>query len=425
MKILIINLHSSRNAGDDVLLRVTLDQLYRHFPGAAITLAMNDPASYGGAETTMDSFTAWFKPMREGRSAWRWGAVLAAPLLLLGAVISGLLRRELPFSSPRQKLLRAYREADFVVSCPGNFLYSSGLLGVPFLLTLFTIWYALFLGKPLYAMPQTVGPVGRRHEAWLLGKLLSRYRLLFLRDHISAERGAALGLALGEAAVIPDIAFDFPSRGREAGRKFLADAGVDGEDDSPLLGVTVIDWGAQNRLFTTQADFEVAVAGAVDNFLRECNGRVVLFAQVHGPTEAEDDRIPAARVAARLSGWGEQVVLAPPVHPDILKAAYGEMDIFLGTRLHSCIFALGEGVPVVSIAYQYKSRGLFRLLAMEAQVVDIEDVSTANLSALLMGTWQERVGIRQQLAEQLPRLRQQIQSVGQRIYDDQQRQRRP
>jgi colanic acid/amylovoran biosynthesis protein len=190
-----------------------------------------------------------------------------------------------------------------------------------------------------------------------------------------------------------------------------------------LLGVTVIDWGAQNRNFTTQAAYEKSVAQAVSQFLQEFHGRVVFFAQVHGPTLAEDDRIPASRVVNQLHNWGDRVVIMPAVAPDILKSAYGQMDIFLGTRLHSCIFALSEGVPVVSIGYQYKSRGLFRLLDMEDQVIDIENVDTTNLSSLLTATWHRREDIRQHLAERLPLLKKEIQGVGQAIYNDfQQRQ---
>ena len=65
MKILVTNLHSSRNAGDHVLLQVALQQLYAQFPGSSITLAMNDPESYkdrldSGNEAVVDSFFAWF-----------------------------------------------------------------------------------------------------------------------------------------------------------------------------------------------------------------------------------------------------------------------------------------------------------------------------------------------------------------------------
>src|SRR5690606_9134080 len=70
MKILVVNLHSSANAGDDVLTQETVRQLYAAFAGASVTLAMNDPDSYQGPAATVASFMAWVK--RERR--WRWWA---------------------------------------------------------------------------------------------------------------------------------------------------------------------------------------------------------------------------------------------------------------------------------------------------------------------------------------------------------------
>ena len=53
MKILVVNLHSSANAGDDVLTQETVRQLYAAFAGASVTLAMNDPDSYQGPAATV------------------------------------------------------------------------------------------------------------------------------------------------------------------------------------------------------------------------------------------------------------------------------------------------------------------------------------------------------------------------------------
>ena len=44
--------------------------------------------------------------------------------------------------------------------------------------------------------------------------------------------------------------------------------------------------------------------------------------------------------------------------PDLLQAAYGCCDVFLGSRLHSNIFALIRHVPVLAIAYQDKTIGV-------------------------------------------------------------------
>ena len=61
MKILIINLHSSQNAGDDVLTKMTIQQLQTSFTLPLLTLAMNDPDSYTGGNVTLGSFTTWLK----------------------------------------------------------------------------------------------------------------------------------------------------------------------------------------------------------------------------------------------------------------------------------------------------------------------------------------------------------------------------
>jgi colanic acid/amylovoran biosynthesis protein len=43
-----------------------------------------------------------------------------------------------------------------------------------------------------------------------------------------------------------------------------------------------------------------------------------------------------------------------------LKSIYSNMNIFIGTRLHSTIFAIGEGVPSICISYHgTKSEGIF------------------------------------------------------------------
>ncbi len=57
-KILIINVHSSRNLGDAALLNVALQQLYDSFSASKITICMDDPESHHGNEKVIDSIVA-------------------------------------------------------------------------------------------------------------------------------------------------------------------------------------------------------------------------------------------------------------------------------------------------------------------------------------------------------------------------------
>ncbi|MCB0110894.1 MAG: polysaccharide pyruvyl transferase family protein, partial [Caldilineaceae bacterium] len=191
MKILMVNVHSVRNAGDDALLQAAMQQLRRHFPDCTITLAMNDRAGYYGPEPTVDSFLPWFRrqdkdgpPLR----TWRW---LAIPGRLLQLWLYALLYRKrghLPtfaLTAEQHNLLQAYAHADMVVSCPGGYLYSTGKLGLWFLVTLLTLAYPIWLGKPVYLLPQTIGPLQYGWERWLLRRLLPQIRQIYVRDDYS------------------------------------------------------------------------------------------------------------------------------------------------------------------------------------------------------------------------------------------------
>lgn len=371
----------------------------------------------------MGSFTTWVKPLRGGSSRWRWeafpGLVGQSLLALAGYRLTG---RPWFFclSLEHRALLEAYFQADIVISSAGNFLYTSGKIGLPFLLSLYSISYAWLAGKHLYTLPQTLGPLHRRWERLLAKKVLSKMRTVLVRDPISAEVWRTWNVQGAQSVLLPDLAFAFfDEEGREEAVALLEEHGIQGDHRQPRLGVTLIHWSAQNQWFSRQALYEDAVEAAVRAFLTSYGGCAVLFAQVHGPTLAEDDRIPARRVLARLGDLADRVVLIERwVPPHVLRASYGQMDLFLGTRLHSNIFALTEGVPVIAIGYQYKTRGVMRMLGLERWVLDIEQVNRETLVRLLHDAWAERKRTRAYIQEVIPQVRDWASQAGTFIASD-------
>src|SRR4030095_7542934 len=98
----------------------------------------------------------------------------------------------------------------------------------------------------------------------------------------------------------PDLAFLYSVKEQQAGQALLTRYGIDLTQHRPLLGVTLINWGQQHPRFKGQARYEAAVATAIRHFVTAYQGNVILFAQVCGPTPADDDRVPARRVRALL-----------------------------------------------------------------------------------------------------------------------------
>jgi colanic acid/amylovoran biosynthesis protein len=425
MNILLVNLHSSCNAGDDALTDEAVRQLAEQFPEASFTLAMNDPDSYRGRGQALGSFTSWVKPIPQdgSPSRWRWRAFPALVIHSLLAVAGYRLTRRpwYPFlPAERRVLLQSYFRADMVISAAGNFLYTSGMVGLPFLLALFTIYYGRLAGKPLYTLPQTLGPIRRRWERRLAKAVLSRTRLVLIRDPISEEVWRTWNVQGPRWTMLPDLAFARPcERDTQEALALLEEYGLRSNQGRPWLGVTLIHWGAQSRTFDRQRAYEETIEAAIRDFVTTHAGRAILFAQVQGPTQAEDDREPARRVLARLEDLADQVVLIDRrVTPPVLKATYGQMDLFLGTRLHSNIFALTEGVPVLAIGYQYKTRGVLRLLNLEEWVLDIEAAHREALLPLLHKAWAERENIRAHLQKALPVVREQASRAGALVASD-------
>ena len=168
-----------------------------------------------------------------------------------------------------------------------------------------------------------------------------------------------------------------------------------------------------------QARYEEAVATAIRGFVRSTGGRAILFVQVHGPDSAQDDRIPSRRVLESLSDVADRVALVDGwVEPSLLKATYGCMDLFLGTRLHSNLFALTEGVPVVAVGYQYKTRGILRMLGLEEWMVDIDGALAETLEPMVLRAWQQREALRSRLAAALVEVRRQTAQAGALLAED-------
>ncbi len=416
MNILLINVHSSQNAGDAALTELTIRQLRENFPGSQITLAMDDPESHWGEGQAVPSLFTWLKAVkRNGQQVWRkLNLFWLVPATAFPILSYRLLGRPIFVFTPTglRKLIRAYLSADLVVSKPGGFLYHSGT-GLTLLLAVYAMAMGILAGKPLYIFPQSFGPFAHWWECLLIRRLLAQARIVMVREPISLRQLQVCGLTHSRCYLIPDLAFAYPAAPRSAAEAWLRAQGIHIRNGMPFLGITLINWGAQNPRFGLQSAYEAAVAAAARHFVESYRGNVILFHQVRGPLPVQDDRIPARRVAAQLGDLDAAVrVIEDPVPPDLLKALYGMMDVFIGSRMHSNIFALGEGVPVIAIGYQHKTRGIVQTVGLERWVVDIQEVSPQTLITKLDELWAEREAVCEHIKRTLPGLCQQAGRAG-------------
>lgn len=417
--IYLINVHSFANAGDAALTLATIQQLEKNFPSCQLTLQLDDLETYTEPYPTVISLYRWVRGAKVGgEPKWHLPHLL---WLLPGTLIPVLTHRGFrrPWWGLTPKALRAtlqaYFDADLIVSKPGGFLYSSGL-GLTLWVAVYVMVLGIWAGKPLYLYPQSVGPLKHKWECAFMRWLVRHTRIFMAREMISVMELEKCGISPEGVRLTIDTAFDFQGTG-DAGQWFAARGFP--LDHEPVMGVTTIQWGAQSKGFLAQAQYERAVAVGARHFIGTYGGKVVLFTQAWGPSESQDDRPAARRIAQQLSDLAPHVLLLDePLAPPLLKTLYGRMDVFLGTRMHSNIFALSQGVPVLAIGYYHKTLGIMKALDLEAWVIDIGQIEESLLLARLDQLWLNRKSLSEAIAKKGRTLIEAATQAGQWVAED-------
>jgi colanic acid/amylovoran biosynthesis protein len=421
-RILILNIHSSRNLGDAALLQVTLQQIQSRFPSSNITLSMDDPASYRGNERVMESIVAWIHPKKpDGSIRWNYANLLwVLPGTLLPILSYRFFKKAIYILTPRplRLIIETYNQADIVLSEPGGFLYSSGR-GISLFITVFSIALAIFALKPIYILPQSIGPFKRNWERKMIRWMTNHVRIVMVREPISFRTIQFIGGDQKKVRLVPDLAFALPLSDRALGLQWLHKLGIDPQDNGPLMGMTLINWGEQNKDFKMQQDYEKACADAIKWFIENTGGKVLLFPQVIGPYASQDDRVPARRVANLLSELSDSVhQIEQPLSLELIKAVYSWMDIFIGTRMHSNIFALSEGVPVVAIGYLPKAQGITEMIGFDELFLNIQEVRGNVLVDRVMNLWKNHQYWKAIINKVIPGLIKESTKVGDWVKED-------
>ncbi len=99
------------------------------------------------------------------------------------------------------------------------------------------------------------------------------------------------------------------------------------------------------------------------------------------------------------------VIVDEDLPPTELMKYIGSMDLFIGTRMHSNIFALIMNVPVIAIAYEHKTYGIMKMLNLGNWVLDIEEINEAEMISKIDELYNRRFEIREHLSRKVEEIR--------------------
>jgi colanic acid/amylovoran biosynthesis protein len=404
--VLIVNVHSTRNTGDLALLESGLAALRAAFGRPRLLVSANWPEEdYFKSSLDFETVPSarWLvgvdrkRPFFQQLLSMFLGLILAQLAAWSGRILFGRLA-----PAGWRRLIMAYQQADLVAAVSGNQFFSTGRYGWPFPVTWMACALAHIFKKPLYVLPQSIGPLKRGWERIALRGVYGRARLVLLRDAASLHLALELGLPVDRVRYAPDPAFGLAAAPFKEALQVLSRYGYRPGD--PAIGATLIASMGRFLPYDQVERYYTAMAHLFERIQCQLGARVYVFTQVSGPTEVEDDRRAAQTVRARLPGGVDITLVEELLPPAVLKACFGCMDFFIASRLHSGIFALGMGVPSLFIGYLSKTSGMLQKLGLSDWVIDLAEVNEDTLWEQLQRGWFERQPRAARLAGLLPGL---------------------
>jgi colanic acid/amylovoran biosynthesis protein len=171
----------------------------------------------------------------------------------------------------------------------------------------------------------------------------------------------------------------------------------EGSSGDVLIGITVlgVPYFLNRRKNTLLKKYVKSLATSIDLMITRVNANIIFIPQVYSQTE-----IAMMHLIRRLvKNKTRVVIIEEDLSPEGVMEIIGCMDLLIGTRMHSDIFALIMGVPVIAIAYEHKTHGIMRMLGLGDWVIDIENINEDILVSKTEELYNSRFEIRKNILE--------------------------
>lgn len=402
-KVLITDSYCSANRGDAAILISLLRALEDELGPAEFKVHSSFPHTTRKMHEVEATFTLTHSlPVGNKRQLASFSIMAVAFFVLallyrIGIDLSGLLEQ------PRRESFLDFCQANLVVGMGGGFYNDNYRASLPG--RLFQLYLAKVLDKPVAISAHSFGPFRRPLYRVLARFVFDRVDLICTRDAHSLQVLNELGVTAPHIEVVADSAWLLPSAGVERGTEILLAEGVSAR--RPLISLSVRKWGHYQQVDNVLGhERYVTVMAQMADYVADSLGANLVFVSTCTDLGGYpgDDRRVAEEIRARMTYPERTIILRGDYSPEELKTVYGQMDLHIGTRMHSSIMAASMGVPVVAIAYEFKTYDLVASLGLGEYVCDIEDLSSDELRAKIASALEYRDEMQRRIQANLPAL---------------------
>jgi polysaccharide pyruvyl transferase CsaB len=257
-----------------------------------------------------------------------------------------------------------------------------------------SIWYYLTILKiakkintrtVLFA--NGIGPIKRTFNRRLASKILNDLSAISLRDSLSFNMIKTMGIRNPNIYVTSDPAFLLePACGSDVDKLMKAENIPSGK---PLIGFSIRKWADS---------FYIDQIAELADYCVENLDVWPVFIPMQYPGDLEISQAIRNRMEHRSS------VVTRIYKPELLLGLTARLELMIGMRLHSVIYAASQCVPLIGLVYEPKVEAFLNEIN-QSSCVTMDKLNEANLHEMLENTWKNRENIRNDLCKIRNRLR--------------------
>ena len=343
------------------------------------------------------------------RAVWQEGSKVKSLFRLFRAISWGILHKiglDVNRLINNDMILNKYASSDIIISLSGEgFTDDLGIFGsISFSLQ---ILLCMCLEKPFVFYSTSIGPFKTKLTMSLSRFVLNRgVKLLIARDEITKKYLEDIGINK-EIPLLPDPAFLLQPAPIERIKEILLREGIK-INDRPIIGINASQHINQyiNRLLKSKnlkldltSDYYIQLmAKTVDYSVEKFDAQIVFVPTVIVPVEGGyDDRYVAEKIYRIVKNKDNIKQIKSEYTPEEIMGIIGMCDLFVGARMHACIFAALTHVPCVPIAYSHKTHGLMKMFGLEDYVWDFRTMTFDELIIKIDNAWTDKEKIKKKL----------------------------
>ena len=271
------------------------------------------------------------------------------------------------------KIIKAYKECDVVVSAPGG-PYFGDIYSGHEILHWFYVWLAVVYKKPLFLYAPSAGPFENKMLNPVRKYFYRKFKVLSLREDIS--RGYLDKLLGGkeEIVVTADSAIQQSIKPLDKQEYFVGDNNI--YLNKFIVAISAIEYKFPDckNPQEKQAQYTSALLQCIEHIADRKNAHFLFIPQLYGKVHSD---VPYLEyLVSNLPAHATWEIVDKNYNSDMQRAIFGMSDLCIASRYHPIIFASSSGVPGIGIYYEHKAIGFMRLMGIEEFAFDIRDLNS-------------------------------------------------